>query len=204
MELLSGIVSRAKELFITCGVKSVTMDDLASDMGMSKKTLYQYIPSKAKLIERMVQIHIKEEKKALADIRNKSTNAIEEMILISQYVIQLLRMVSPNVIFEIKKYYWESWQKMEKLNNEHILEVIKQNLHRGIDQGHYRKDLNTDIISQHYVTLSSSLVDHSVFPHNYMSMEKIFLETIRYHLRGITTNSGWEICQKKLTKLTNA
>ncbi len=203
MEILAGILSRAKDLFINCGVKSVTMDDLASDMGISKKTLYQHIPSKAKLIERMVMLHIKEEKKAIADIKAKSGNAVEEMVLISHYVIQMLRLVSPKVVFEIKKYYWESWKKIEKLNNEHILEVIKTNLQDGVKQGHYRKDINAEIISKHYVTLSSSLVDSETFPSGMLSMEKIFNETIRYHLRGITTPSGWEMCEKEFSKLDN-
>lgn len=202
MEALSGIVSRAKELFITCGVKSITMDDLARDMGISKKTLYQFIPNKAKLIEKVVQIHIKEEKKALAEIKTKADNAVEEMILITQYVIQILRKISPGVVFEIKKYYREDWDKMEKLHHEHIHSIIKENIHTGIRQGYYRNDLNVDIIAQHYVTISSSIVDESRFP--LIGLERIFLETIRYHLHGISTPDGWALYQKYISKLTNA
>jgi TetR/AcrR family transcriptional regulator, cholesterol catabolism regulator len=201
MDALHTILNRAKDLFITCGVKTITMDDLARDMGMSKKTLYQYIPTKAKLIERMVQAHIKEEKKAIQEIQARSQNAIEEMVFISHYVLKMLRMVSPKVIFEMKKYYWDSWQKISKLNSDHILDVIRKNIQSGIDQGHYRKEIDPDIIAQHYVTLSNSLVDLDTFPGPILNMEKLYLETLRYHLRGITTSEGWTLYQKINHKL---
>lgn len=79
------------------------MDDLAKGMGISKKTLYEQIPSKAMLIEQMTLLHIKEEKKAISQIKAQSENAVEEMILIARYVIQMLKLVSPNIVFEMKK-----------------------------------------------------------------------------------------------------
>lgn len=89
------------------------MDDLAKGMGISKKTLYEQIPSKAMLIEQMTLLHIKEEKKAISQIKAQSENAVEEMILIARYVIQMLKLVSPNIVFEMKKYYWDTWKKLE-------------------------------------------------------------------------------------------
>lgn len=174
------------------------MDDLARDMGMSKKTLYQYIPTKAKLIERMVHSHIKEEKKAIQEIQTKANNVVEEMALISQYVIHMLKITSPKVILEMKKFYWESWQKIEKLHSQHILEIIQKNIEDGISQGYYRKDLSADIIARHYVSLSNTLVDHEVFPDAVLNLEKIYKETLKYHMRGITTTEGWNLFQKLL------
>ena len=179
------------------------MDDLAKGMGISKKTLYEQIPSKAMLIEQMTLLHIKEEKKAISQIKAQSENAVEEMILIARYVIQMLKLVSPNIVFEMKKYYWDTWKKLEKLNNEPILSVIQQNLKSGIEQGYYRTDLPIDVIARHYVTLSSSIVDQDLFPSNIFTIEKIFKETILYHLKGITTPEGWELCLKHFNKLDN-
>ncbi|MEP7320893.1 MAG: TetR/AcrR family transcriptional regulator [Saprospiraceae bacterium] len=203
MDLSSDILTRAKSLFTKCGVKSITMDDLAKGMGISKKTLYEKIDSKASLVEQMVLHHIRDEKKALVKIKSQSANAVEEMILIARYVIQLLQQVSPNVIFEIKKYYWESWKKLEKLNHEHIHSVIQQNLKLGIEQGFYRSDLSIEIISRHYVTLASTIMDMDLFPPHQFAMDLIFKETILYHLRGITTPVGWEMCLKHFTHLDN-
>lgn len=203
MDLTSEILTRARTLFTKCGVKSITMDDLASGMGISKKTLYEKIDSKASLIEQMIQHHIREEKRSLSKIKSQSHNAVEEMILIAKYVIQLLQQVSPTVIFEIKKYYWDSWKKLEKLNNEHILQVIQQNLKQGIEQGYYRQDLSIEIISRHYVTLASTITDLELFPAGHYSMDRIFKETILYHLRGITTPAGWELCLKHFSNSDN-
>lgn len=203
MDLSNDIIARAKSLFIRCGIKSTTMDDLAKGMGISKKTLYEKVPNKAALIEQMVHLHIKEEKKAIAQIKGQASNAVEEMILIARYVLQMVRQVSPNTVFEIRKYYWESWKKLEKLNHEHIYQVIQQNLKNGIEQGHYRSDLSEEIIARHYVTLSSTVMDQELFPAHLFSLEKIFKETIFYHLRGITTPSGWELCLNHFNKLDN-
>lgn len=203
MDLSNEIIHRAKSLFIRCGIKSTSMDDLAKGMGISKKTLYEKIPNKAALIEQMVHLHVKEEKKAISLIKAQSTNAVEEMILIARHVLQMVRQVSPNTVFEIRKYYWESWKKLEKLNHEHIHQVIQQNLKSGIEQGHYRADLSLEIIARHYVTMSSSILDQELFPSQLYSLEKIFKETIIYHLRGITTPSGWELCLNHFNKLDN-
>ncbi len=203
MDLTSEIIFRAKSLFIRCGVKSVTMDDLAKGMGISKKTLYEQIPSKATLIEQMIHQHIKEEKKTLVQIKAQAQNAVEEMILIARYVTKMMQQVSPNIVFEIKKYYWESWKKLEKLNNEHVFHVIQQNLKNGIEQGYYRPDLPVEIIARHYVTLTSSIVDHEIFSANIFSMDRIFKETMLYHLRGITTPAGLELCLKHFSQLDN-
>lgn len=203
MDLSNEIILRAKSLFIRCGIKSTTMDDLAKGMGISKKTLYEKVPNKAALIEQMVHLHIKEEKKAIAHIKAQSGNAVEEMILIARHVLQMVRQVSPNTVFEIRKYYWESWKKLEKLNHEHIYQVIQQNLKNGIEQGYYRPDLSEEIIARHYVTLSSTIMDQELFPAHSFSLEKIFKETIFYHLRGITTSAGWELCLNHFNKLDN-
>ncbi len=203
MDLTSEIILRAKNLYIQFGVKAVTMDDLAKGIGISKKTLYEQIPNKASLIDQMIHLHIKEEKKAINQIKSQSQHAVEEMILIARYVIQMLKQVSPNIVFEIKKYYWESWKKLEKLNNEHVLQVIHLNLKSGIEQGFYRADLPVEIIARHYVTLISSIVNQEVFPSNIFTMDKIFKETMLYHLRGITTPYGWELCLKHFSQLDN-
>jgi AcrR family transcriptional regulator len=203
MDLSSEILNRAKSLFIRCGIKSTTMDDLAKGLGISKKTLYEKVPNKAALIEKMVHQHIREEKKALALIRSQASNAVEEMVLIAQHVILMLRQVSPNTAYEIRKYYWESWKKLDKLNQEHILGVIRQNLKDGIAQGYYRSELAVDIISKNYVTLSAALIDETIFPAQLFSPEKVFKETIRYHLGGITTPKGWELCERYIKKLDN-
>ena len=203
MDLSSEILFRAKNLFTKCGIKSITMEDIAKGLGISKKTLYENIDSKASLIEQMIQHHIKDEKKSIAKIKSQSGNAVEEMILITRYVIQMLQQVSPSLIFEIKKYYWESWKKLEKLNNEHIYQVIQQNLKLGIEQGFYRSDLSIEIISRHYVTLASTVTDMELFPSHQYSMDRIFRETILYHLRGITTPAGWDLCLIHFSKLDN-
>ncbi len=200
MSLSSDILLRAKDLFIKCGVKSVTMDDLAKGMGISKKTLYECIPSKAHLIDQIFHNHIKGEKKAITQIQHEAHDAVEEMVMIARYVTHMISMVSPAVVFEIKKYYFDSWNKLQKLNSEFVFHVIKSNLVNGIEQGLYRPEMDVEVIARHYVVLSTKIMDNELYPASAFSLDKIFKETINYHLRGITTPKGWEMYQKYQSK----
>ncbi|NRA48435.1 MAG: TetR/AcrR family transcriptional regulator, partial [Phaeodactylibacter sp.] len=118
------IIKTAFELFLRYGIKSVTMDDIAREMGMSKKTLYQYVPNKADLIDQIFQAHIDDEQCMTEEIRSTSSDALEEMLKIGQYVVQKLRSVSPAAVYDLRKYYGSIWKNMEKEMKQHVYAVI--------------------------------------------------------------------------------
>ena len=99
------IIQKAAEMFITLGFKSVTMDDIARELGISKKTLYQYVENKNDLIGQIFQERIKNEKQCMADIREEATDAVDEILRIARYVIQELRQMSPTTMYDLRKYY---------------------------------------------------------------------------------------------------
>ncbi|MEO1517328.1 MAG: TetR/AcrR family transcriptional regulator [Bacteroidota bacterium] len=200
MEARQKVLTQAETMFMRYGIKSVTMDDIARDLGMSKKTLYQFVNNKADLIQQIFKQHIQEEKSAMSSIVSNAENAIEEIIGIAKYILQLLRTMSPRTIYELRKYYRDIWELIEGMHQEHIYKVIKGNLDRGIGEGLYREDLNADIVSKLYVGKSSLVVDEDLFPLEDYTKEALFIEFIRYHIHGVASQRGLTLLDKYTIK----
>lgn len=200
MELRDKIISQSETLFMRYGIKSVTMDDIARHIGVSKKTLYQFVENKADLIQQIFEVHIKEEKEALAVLSTDSKNALEEILGLAKMVIQELREMSPKVMYDLQKYYRESWQMMQSLHEGHIYQIIKANLERGMEEGLYRRDLNADIIAKLYVGKNSLVVDEDIFPLKYYKKENLYKQYIAYHIHGIASPKGLELLKEYETK----
>lgn len=178
------------------GIKSITMDDIARDMGISKKTLYQYVENKTGLIEQIFEQHIEEEKKVIECIRQNAADAIDEILGIARYVVGKLRELSPTVAYDLQKYYCNTWKQMEALHQRHVYAIIKENLERGIRQGVYRSNLNPDIIAKLYVGKTSLVADEEMFPVREYNIQQLYWEYINYHIRGIASAEGQRLLEK--------
>lgn len=178
------------------GIRSVTMDDIAREMGMSKKTLYQYVDNKTDLIEQIFQQHAEEEKKVIERIRHDSADAIDEILRIARYVVAQLRELSPTTVYDLQKYYRNTWKQMDALHQRHVYTVIKDNLERGIRQGVYRSNLNPDIVAKLYVGKTSLVADEEMFPAREYNIQNLYWEYINYHIRGIASAEGQRLLEK--------
>ncbi len=184
------ILAKAEQLFKKYGIKSVTMDDLARELGVSKKTLYQHVPNKAELIQTILRNYTCTEKEALKAIRDHARDAVEEMLHIAAFVVEMLREMSDTVLYDLQKYYRKSWEMVQRLHREHIYEVIRDNLERGQREGLYRTDLDAAIIARLYVGKSFVVVDEEFFPASRFRKEEVVRQHILYHLRGVASEKG--------------
>lgn len=190
------ILSLCRDLFMRYGIKSITMDDIARKLGVSKKTLYQYVENKEDLIQQVIYQHTLEEKEAIEQIVLEANNAVEEIYLIAKYVVGLLRQVSPTTMYDLQKYYRNIWDMMEALHQQFILTIIKANLERGITEELYRHDLDVDVIAQLYVGNTSLITNEDFFPLKEYARDRIFTEFIKYHIRGIASSKGLKTLKK--------
>ena len=202
METKEKILTRAEALFLRYGIRSITMDDIARELGISKKTLYQFVDNKADLIQQVLLQFIREEQRTIRQITRKSGNAIEEMLSIGRYITQVLRRLTPTTLFDLQKYYPESWKMVEKLNQDYIFSVIKANLERGISQELYRSNLNIDIIARLYVGKTHFLIDEDVFPLRDYDRGELYREFIFYHMHGILSDKGREWIRENHCKVS--
>lgn len=192
------IICTSTNLFMRYGIRSVTMDDIARELGISKKTLYQYIDNKTDLIEQILQRHLEGDQEAMLEIRAQSINPIDEMLRIGRYVTEQLRAVSVNVIYDLNKYYASSWRAMEQEMRAHIFKIISDNIERGISEGLYRADMDAGIIARLFVGKSMLMVDEDFFGDREYLWADLHQEFVRYHMYGIVSANGRHLLEKYL------
>ena len=190
------VIFKSEELFMKYGLKSVTMDDIARHLGVSKKTLYQYFDNKKDLIQQIFNCRIDFEKDMMDTIREESADAVEEMLKVARYSIRMLRKVSPAAMYDLKKYYHHIWHSVESLHQQYFFEILRENIERGIKQGVYRPDVNADIISKLYVGKISQVVNDELFPIGEYDRADLFKEFFNYHMHGIASPTGLELLEQ--------
>lgn len=201
MDLKVQILDKAFELFTKFGIKSVSMDDLSAELGISKKTLYQTICNKNELIERIFTAQIEKEKEMLEQTTSQSTDAIEELLMVAQRKIDILKKLSQSTIFDLKKYHRNTWNSIESLHQKYMLEVLIKNLEKGIAQGLYRENINPEIVARIYLGQSLAIMDIRLFPKNFPQFNQVPLQAIECHLRGIVSEKGLIVFKQKMKKL---
>lgn len=191
------IIDEAKVMFMRFGIKSVSMDDIARKMGISKKTLYLHLENKAELISLILEEKLNEEIAFMAELRKKTSNAIEEILSISDFVVATLREMPPMIIYDLQKYYQATWRVFDEKYKAHIHKTILENIRWGMEQGYYRKDINPDIITKFYVGKAMVVVDEEMFPVESYDCDVLFQEHIEYHIHGIASPKGLELFTKR-------
>lgn len=200
MDVKTQILEKAEDLFLRYGLKSVTMDDIARKLGMSKKTLYQYVKNKTDLVSKIMLAHIEAEKAMMEEVKTNSGDAIEEMLKVGRYAVQQLRKLSPTLVYDLQKYYQNIWLLLQKLHRGHGQQMIQENIERGKLQGVYREDVNAEILAKMYVMSSFSLADEDIFPLKDFNKEKLFIEFIKYHIHGIASEKGLVLYKKHIQR----
>jgi AcrR family transcriptional regulator len=190
------ILSRTREMLMKYGAKSVTMDDVAHELGISKKTLYKIAEDKSDLVCKCCGEHFQHEKANCVEIASHAKDAIDQMLNIFGYVSQYIANVNPSLIYDLQKYYPESWMMFENHKNHFVYSMVKNNISRGIKEGLYRKEINADIISKFYISKIEMMLDPNIFPRSKYSLPKIYKEYILHHLHGIVTQKGMQHLEK--------
>lgn len=192
------IYQKACELFMRYGIKSMTMDDVARQLGISKKTLYLYVDNKKDLVKKVMSMQIEFEQCCIQELFSQGEfNAIDELMEITRMVGSQMKELHPSVMFDMKKYHPEAYQILQKHKEEFIYKTIKKNLESGIASGLYRENLNPELISRFYLSMVSSIMDgESLFSSDFSYLE-LHTEMMRYHIRGIASSKGREYLKKK-------
>ena len=147
MTQIDRIVAGGEELFLQAGIKSVTMDDIAKHLGMSKKTIYLFFKDKNELVLALVNRKLKEDEEQMADIIAKSTNVIEEMINMMKCSEEIFSRINPIVIHDMQKYHPDAWQKFQHFKSTVIVQTLEELLNKGIAQGYVRPDIDVKVLA---------------------------------------------------------
>ncbi|QED38716.1 TetR/AcrR family transcriptional regulator [Antarcticibacterium arcticum] len=193
------IINTSADLFLSLGFKSVTMDDIAQNMGISKKTIYAHFPTKTKLIEAVTLYVLQKITEGIEEIKSKSYNPIEELFKIKQFTTSYLKDEKSSPQFQLEKYYPKIYREVHKSNHHLISCSIEENLNRGIATGDYRSNIPVDFISKIYFVGITGIKNPSLFPPELQGLKILYDNFLEYHLRAIATPAGLEKLNQFIT-----
>jgi TetR/AcrR family transcriptional regulator, cholesterol catabolism regulator len=196
MEPKERILIKAEELFMQYGIRSVSMDDIANSLGMSKKTLYQYFTDKDELVEGVVQTHISKAECDCTECARDATDAIDEIFIVMERVVEQFSNMNPMVLYDMEKFHFKSYQRFLQHKNKFLLESIQKNIEWGIKDELYRSDVNIDIMAKYRIESMMIPFNVGVFPpgkYNLATTSELIIENFTY---GLATVKGHKLIQK--------
>lgn len=200
-EELKKILLKVRELYMKYGIKSITMDEVAMELGISKKTLYQYVADKDDLVGKFIDNEIILRQEEICKCFKAGFNAIEELLEISIYMNRLMKDQNPATEHDLKKYYPHHYNKTVKARREGIFNYILQNLKKGKKEGLYRQEMNEEIIAKLYLSRTESIHLNDLFSVEEFTSIKLFIELLTYHIRGIATDKGITVLERKIREI---
>ncbi|WP_299016156.1 TetR/AcrR family transcriptional regulator [uncultured Polaribacter sp.] len=192
------ILEISKDLFLNLGFKSVTMDEIASKLGVSKKTIYKHFKNKTELVTAVTNYMFNNICVGIDEICERKLNPIEEIFSIKKMVMLHLKDEKSSPQYQLQKYYPKIYASLKRKQLEIMHETIKDNLTRGVQQGLFRAQINVDFIARIYFYGINGIKDQEVFPLTNFSMNELTLNYLEYHLRGISTEKGVKELNKQL------
>jgi AcrR family transcriptional regulator len=190
------IINRATSLFLTLGFKSVTMDDIANDLGMSKKTIYNYFDNKISLVEAATTHLFKKIRDGIKDIKRKSLDPITELHDIKIFLMNSLKGEKTSPYHQLQKYYPSIHKELKIKKFDFVLESTKKSLQKGVNQGLFRKKINLELISRLYFNGITGIRNPEIFPTELFNPVVLMESYSEYHLRAIVTKKGLEKLEK--------
>lgn len=196
MEPKERILIKARELFMKFGIRSVSMDDIANHLGMSKKTLYQYFADKDELVLGVVDSHVCEMEQECVSCRSGALDAVHEFFITVERIMEQFSNMNPMLLYDLEKFHFKAYQRFREHKDKFLLKVIRDNIEWGVRDGLYRPDLDIDVLSKFRIESMMTAFNVSVFPpgkYNLGRTTHIILENFVY---GLATLKGHKLIQK--------
>jgi len=200
-EKLYFILTGSSELFRKYGIRSISMDDIARELGISKKTLYQFVKNKADLLGKGFQKIQEDFELTIRQICNSNLNAIDELLEVSRLVNIEYKKYNPSNVYDLQKYYPEIFNNHVSQEKQFTYEMILENLEKGIRQGYYREDQDIALVASLYIQKVDSIHNEKFLNQVNFSMENIFEVMFENHIRGISNQQGIEYFEQRKQQL---
>jgi AcrR family transcriptional regulator len=190
------LLKGATELFMRYGLRSVSMDDIARQLGVSKKTIYQYFTDKDDMVATVVKSHMEGQQRQFDEITHISKDAVDEMVRLSYCLKESMRETNPTVLYDMQKYHPRAWGEWLSFKNKVIRESIVRNLRSGMAEGYFRADLHLDIIANMRLEAVQMGFDQSIFPRDKYSLPDVQVQLFEHFVQGVLTDKGRALYQQ--------
>ncbi len=196
MNIKERIQAKAHELFMQYGIRSVSMDDIASSLGMSKKTLYQYFIDKDELVDAVVDAHIAIIQTDCAGCHKDAKDAVHEIFLTMENIIVQFSNMNPMVLHDLAKFHFRAYNRFKEHKEKFLAKIIRENIEWGKKEELYRSDVNTDIMSKFRLESMMIPFDISIFPPGKYNLAELSGQIIEHFIYGLVTVKGHKLILK--------
>lgn len=198
------ILDRILAMFMRYGIRSITMDDIARELGVSKKTLYHDFEDKNDLIERVINFDMMKSRKFLEEVHLTELDAIEEIFLVNGRIHQDRSRYNPTFFYDLKRYFPEFYHRWLEDKRQNMFALIVDNLRKGKQQGVYRKEIHEQFIGKLYVARMEMLDSNEIIDGHQTLSAEYMQEIFIYHMHGICNEKGLEILAEFKEKSKNS
>lgn len=199
MEVREKIVEKAGELYMQFGIRTVTMDDIAAQLSISKKTIYQYFKDKSELVNTVASIHLEVESQRFLGLAEESENSVHELILLSSCLRESMKEMKMNLMHELQKFYPKAWKMYEEFKLNVLKVSIMQVILKGQQEGYFRKEIDPELIAIMRIEQVQTFIIGNLFPKGKRSLEDIQMQLFDHFIHGLFTIEGHQLFNQYLT-----
>lgn len=196
METKERILVKAHELFMRYGIRSVSMDDIATNLGMSKKTIYQFFADKDELVDAIMDVEIVNMQNDCTSCSIRARDAVDEIFLTMEQILEQFSQMNPMVLYDMEKFHHRAYQKIMKHKHDFILKIISSNLERGKAEGLYRPEVNVEIMARFRLESMMLAFNIDLYPPKKFPLVEVTRELIEHFVYGISTLKGIKLIEK--------
>jgi AcrR family transcriptional regulator len=198
MEIKERILEKTHDLFMRYGIRAVTMDEIATQLGISKKTIYQFFTDKDEIVDAVTEQEVHTSQMECKRFQEDSENAVHEIFIAIEQMEEVLKAMNPLIMYDLEKHYPKAYKKLRDHKYRFMYQLMRQNLERGIKEELYRPEMNVDIIARQRIESAFLAFNQDVFPHSKYKISEVGNELGLFFLHGITTAKGKKMIDKYL------
>jgi AcrR family transcriptional regulator len=193
------LIEKVSHVFNEKGMKAMTMDSIASELHVSKKTLYKYVKNRAELVKKCVLLQVHKETENRTRLAAAGFNAIEENLKIIEYTSEVVSKTTSRVHEDLERYFPEAFAVIQLFTNTFLLNAVIKNIEKGMKEGLYLAEINPKILAKMYISKIDLVFDGLTFPPNEFKLDQVLKAVVAHNMRGMATEKG----VKLLEELTN-
>ena len=200
MENKDRILEKAHDLFMQYGIRSITMDEIAAQLGISKKTIYQFFTDKDTMVEAVVNELINRNEDDCRGFSLTAENAVHEIFIAMDFTQEMMKAMNPQIMYDLEKHHPAAFKRLKQYKYQFLFSTIKENLERGAKEDIYRTDLNIDLTTRHRIESAFMPFNQEAFPQNKYPMNQTCQELAILFLHSVCNAKGKKLIEKYLNE----
>jgi len=194
------ILEKATDLFMRYGIRSITMDEIAAQLGISKKTIYQFFTDKDAMVDAVVNDETRRNEDECLHSSKSAENAVHEIFLAMDNMEEMLKGMNPQIIHDLEKHHPAAFKRLKQYKYQFLYSIIKENLERGLKEDVYRSDLNVELTTRHRIETAFMPFNQDAFPQNKYPMNQTCQDLAVLFLHSVSNQNGKKLIEKYLSE----